>query len=182
MKELKIGRLAAKPEIKEVPLKDGEIKKVCNTYMFVRDPYAPKDEKGKQPGVPVRLTAWDERAEALAACNKGEIVSVIGTTAAVKHSENDFLSYGLRVSSVYRAEKALELNKQMTTLLNSFEKGDISCIYDIKTEKIVKEVAELPEREEDNLDKQQEPEVDALEQTLQGFESFEDFDDMDVTI
>ena len=180
MKELKIGRLAAKPDIKEVPLKDGEIKKVCNTYMFIRDPYAPKNEKGKQAGVPIRLTAWDERAEALADCNKGEIVSVIGTTAAVKHADNDFLSYGLRVSSVYRAEKALDINKQMTALLNSFEKGDISCIYDIKTEKIVDDVMQLPEREEESMDKQQE--LDALDQTLQGYENFEDFDDMDVTI
>lgn len=179
MKEFKIGRLAAKPEIKEVSLKDGEIKKVCNTYMFVRDPYAPKDENGKQAGVPVRLTAWDERAEALASCNKGEIVSVIGTTAAIKHSGSDFLSYGLRVSSIYRSEAALDLNKQMTALLNSYERGDISCVYDIKTEKIVDEVVQLPEREEEeSLDMQQE--MDALEQALQGNESYEALEDMDI--
>lgn len=176
MKELKIGRLAAKPEVKEVPLKDGEVKKVCNAYMFIRDPYAPKDENGHQPGVPIRLTAWDERAEALAACDKGEIVSVIGTTASVKHQNSDFIDYGLRVSSVYRSDVAMDLNKQMTALLNSYEKGEVSCIYDIKTEKIVEEEVQLPEREEEeSLDKQQE--LDALDQTLQGLE---DYDDLDV--
>ena len=70
----------------------------------------------------------------------------------------------------------MDLNKQMTALLNSYEKGEVSCIYDIKTEKIVEEEVQLPEREEEeSLDKQQE--LDALDQTLQGLE---DYDDLDV--
>lgn len=135
MKELKIGRLSDKPEIKEVTLKDGEVKKVANVYLFVRDHNQAPDENGYYPSVAVRLTAWDERADALAACNKGELVSVIGATAAVKNKNSDFTSYGMYVSSVYRTDVGIELNKQMTALLNAFERGEVSCLYELNQDK-----------------------------------------------
>lgn len=172
MKELKIGRLSAKPEIKEVTLKDGEIKKVANAYLFVRDRNQASDQNGHYPSVAIRLTAWDERAEALAACDKGELVSVIGATAAVRRKDSDFASYGMYVSSVYRKDAGVELNKQMTALLNAFERGEVSCIFDTKTEKIIEDIVQTPAG---NIEEEitQNHEIDELEQLLSG----EDFDD-----
>ena len=37
MKELKIGILSEKPEVKEVKLQSGETKRVANAYLFLRD-------------------------------------------------------------------------------------------------------------------------------------------------
>lgn len=173
MKELKIGRLSEKPEVREVTLRDGEIKKVANAYLFVRDRNQAADENNHHPSVAVRLTAWDERADALAACNKGELVSVIGATAAVKHKNSDFTSYGMYVSSVYRKDVGIELNKQMTALLNAFERGEVSCLFDTKTEKIIEDVVQLPaENREEEIT--QEQEIDELEQMLSGADDFED--------
>lgn len=176
MKELKIGRLSKEPELKEVKLSDGESKKVCNVNMFVRDPYAPKDDKGYQAGIPIRLTAWGERALQLSKCSKGEIITVIGTTAAVTHSNSDYPSYGLRVSSMYRNDEAFKINKQMTTLLNSFEKGEVSCIFDIETSKIVEDVAQIPQHEEEI---ENEAQIDNLDKTLEGYEKLEDYEDFE---
>ena len=43
MKELKIGILSEKPEVKEVKLQSGETKRVANAYLFLRDKNQPKD-------------------------------------------------------------------------------------------------------------------------------------------
>lgn len=172
MKELKIGRLSSQPELKEVTLESGEIKQVCNVTLFIRDPYAPKNDNGYSASVPVRLTAWDDRARKLSQCRKGEIITVIGTTAAVKHADSDYYSYGMRVSSVYQDTAAFQLNKQMTALLNSFEKGEVSCIFDIDTPKIVEDVAQISHQEERM---ENEPQiVDDLDKTLEGYEDFEE--------
>ena len=74
MKELKIGILSEKPEVKEVKLQSGETKRVANAYLFLRDKNQPKDENGHYPSIAIRLTAWDDRAAALGACEKGELV------------------------------------------------------------------------------------------------------------
>ncbi len=175
MKELKIGRLSSQPELKEVTLESGEIKQVCNVTLFVRDPYAPK-QNGYSASVPVRLTAWDDRARKLSECQKGEIITVIGTTAAVKHTDSDYYSYGIRVSSIYQNTAAFQLNKQMTALLNSLEKGEVSCIFDIDTPRIVEEVAQVPPQEEE---RENEERIDDLDKTLAGDEEFDVFDDFE---
>ena len=51
MKELKIGILSEKPEVKEVKLQSGETKRVANAYLFLRDKNQPKDENGHYPGI-----------------------------------------------------------------------------------------------------------------------------------
>ena len=60
----------------------------------------------------------------------------------------------------------------MTALLNAYERGEVSCIFDTKTEKIIEEVAQIPtkEPEEELMQKQ---EIDELDQILNGIDDFE---------
>ena len=77
------------------------------------------------------------------------------------------------MSSIYRKDVGIELNKQMTALLNAFERGEVSCLFDTKTEKIIEDVVQLPaENREEEI--AQEQEIDELEQMLSGADDFED--------
>ena len=61
----------------------------------------------------------------------------------------------------------------MTALLNAFERGEVSCLFDTKTEKIIEDVVQLPaENREEEI--AQEQEIDELEQMLSGADDFED--------
>jgi single-stranded DNA-binding protein len=159
MKELKIGRLADKPELRTVNMKEGRELQVADALIYIHDRTAPEYKDGLRYGVPVKLVAWGERAEALAECNKSEMITVMGETKAVVGQDKEgkkSVSYGVVISSIYRGDVAKKLNKQVRALFTLFEKGEIDAIYDLKSEEIVREQNVIEEEVEQQKEMSQE--------------------------
>ena len=126
MKEFKMGTLAGKPDMKIVNVK-GVGRSVANATIFIYDKTAPENENGFKYGIPIAITAWGDKAEELAKFEKGEIIGVFGQPKAEVYEKR--VRYGLTVSSVYAAEEAKDINKQINQILSAYEKGDIERIY-----------------------------------------------------
>lgn len=180
MKELKIGRLSKKPELREVTITDldGKVRNTVTTeaYLYIYDRTAPlvdpEKSKTKRYDVPIKIVAWGEQAKLLTQCDKGEQIVAMGSTKALvreKDGEKE-VSYGLLVSSFYRGDEGRSINKQLTALLNAFERKQIDKIWEMEdvTAAIEKETGK-------DLQPQQEVERDfGYEQGMPDFPDFEE--------
>lgn len=180
MKELKIGRLSKKPELKEVTITDldGKVRNTVTTeaYLYIYDRTAPlvdpAKSKTKRYDVPVKIVAWGEQAKLLTQCDKGEQIVAMGSTKALvreKDGEKE-VSYGLLVSSFYRGDEGRAINKQLTALLNAFERKQIDKIWEME------DVASAIEKETGkDLQPQQEEERDfGYAQEVSDYPDFEE--------
>ena len=162
MKELKIGRLSKKPELKEVTIKDldGKVRNTVTTeaHLYIYDRTAPlvdpDKSKTRRYDVPVKIIEWGEQAKLLSQCEKGEQIVAMGSTKAIVHNGEDGkkeVTYGILVSSFYRGDEGRAINKQLTSLLNAFERKQIDKIWDMEevTDAIEKETGKSlqPEQE-----------------------------------
>ncbi|NLD50690.1 MAG: hypothetical protein GX660_26410, partial [Clostridiaceae bacterium] len=113
---------------------------VVNTTVYAYDPNGKTiNDKGTKQGIPVPIVAWGDKAEHISGMDKGDMLTFSGQAKGIERIPGGPNSGNKPIVqmayTVNRIDETNTIDKQISSMLIDYNKGEIDQLYEVKEQK-----------------------------------------------